>query len=56
MKTTTFETPETNFTQFEKNRPSRVIVMQEIIDNVWINLKTRLNAIIREEGGHIEHF
>ncbi len=57
VKDREFKTPVNNLTQL-KRRITRAIrsITQEFIDRVWKNLENRLYAIIRENGGHLEHF
>ena len=51
-----FKTPVNDLTQL-KRRVTQAIrsITQEMIDKVRKNLENRLDAIIRENGGHIEH-
>ena len=57
VKDKVFRTPVQNVTQL-KRRITQAIrsVTQEMLQNVWRNLENRLNAIIRENGRHIEQF
>ena len=57
MKKKVFETTKSSSTQPKRRiTPAVMSAMQELIENVWINLENRVNAIMRESGDHIEHF
>ncbi len=56
VKNQVFQIPVQNITQL-KRRITRAIrsVTQDMIAKVWENKENRLDEILRETGGHIEH-
>ena len=57
MKDQLLNTPVQNRTQRKRIiiRSGRSIA-QDVINSVWKNFENRLDAIIRENGGHVERF
>ena len=56
VKDELFRFPFNNLTLLKRRITCAVrIVTPEMIGKVWKNLDNRLDAIIREGGGHIEH-
>ncbi len=56
VKNTVFKNPVNNVTQLKRRITGAIrSTTQEMINRTWKNLKKRLDSIIRENGGHIEH-
>ena len=56
VKDLVFRTPCRNVTQLKQRlRTALRNINGEMLGNVWKNLKERLNAVIREDGGHVDN-
>ena len=56
VKDMVYRTPCRNVTQLKRRITTAVrTISGEVLGNVWRNLKERLNAVIREDGGHVEN-
>lgn len=56
MKDRVYRTRVTSITNLKRRITTAIREIQtDILKNVWNNLNERLNTVIRQNGGHIEH-
>ena len=56
VKDKVYSTRVPNVTQLKRRITSAIrSVHAEVLENVWKNLDERLNEVVRQNGGHIEH-